>query len=113
MSWLTWVVILYGILNIVAGFLGYQAGSEISLYAGGGLGLLVLIAGVLSIKTRIGFPMAAILAAAGAANFFMRYFKTHTVWPGLVMGIISVFVALLLVAGHIAKARKKRTLIVN
>lgn len=108
MTWLSLVVAAYGVLNIVGGYLGYQSGSSISLYAGGGLGVLCLIAAYISTKHRAGFLLAALLSLAGAGNFISRYMKTQAIWPALIMAIISIVVFCCLGAGHfIAKKQKQ------
>ena len=67
------VLLLYGVLMIVGGAMGYRAGSNVSLYAGGGSGLVLIVAFVisrfnLSVGLWIGTVVGALLAGAGALD---------------------------------------------
>jgi uncharacterized membrane protein (UPF0136 family) len=106
MRWLTGVVAAYGLLNIVGGIMGFMKGSQISLIAGGTLGVLVLVAAYISTKNeRPGFLMAAVLALAGAGNFISSFIKKGAIWPALIMAIASVIVLGCLGAGHFIAKR--------
>ena len=87
--------ITYGVLAIVGGVMGYvQAQSKISLLAGGGCGVLLLISAILQSQGQAW----GLLAATGVTvilllAFTMRLFKTRKFMPAglmLVLGIPSL-----------------------
>lgn len=63
---------LYGILNLVGGFMGFRKGSVESLVVGGGLGLVLVVAAVLMFKgNRFGWKLGqwATLAVVSVALY--------------------------------------------
>ena len=84
--------IAYGSLAIVGGILGYmQAKSKISLIAGCGCGILLLIAAVLQLQGQpwgllAGMVITGILLLA----FTMRLLKTRKFMPAGLMLILGV-----------------------
>ena len=91
------VILLYGLLVLGGGIIGYTAsGSMASVIAGGafGLGLLASSLGVLRGKD-MGFLMAPILTVLLTAFFGYRFMQSGEFMPSGLMGVISL-VALVL-----------------
>lgn len=85
-----WPVLVYGLLLILLGFLGYQkTGSVISLYVGAGMGLGVVIGsmGILWKKSWGGY-LALILTLLLTIVFAFRYTATGKEFPA-VLSVIS------------------------
>ncbi|GAB2215585.1 hypothetical protein Droror1_Dr00019974 [Drosera rotundifolia] len=101
----------YGLILIAGGFIGYaKKGSVSSLGGGVGAGLLLIIAGFLSLKAfekRRNSVLALILETviAGGLTFVMgqRYFETSKIMPaGIIAGIsalMTVFYGYKIAAG--------------
>lgn len=88
--------ILYGVLAIVGGVVGYQkAGSKISLLSGVISGVLLIISALIALKGQIwGLSLGAIVTAVLVIVFAVRLVKTRKFMPaGLmsILGIISLF----------------------
>jgi len=111
MTWVKWVLVAYGILNIVLGVLGFQAGSPQSLYFGGGAGLVVLIATAISMsKPRIGYIIALVVAVAVGGRFAMVFMRdTSKIYPAGIIALSSLIVVVSLLAGHMMANRGKAT----
>ncbi len=91
--------IAYGILAIVGGILGYrQAKSQISLIAGCGCGILLLISAFLHLQGYFwGLIAAAAVTGVLLVAFMMRLLKTRKFMPAglmLLLGIPSLGVML-------------------
>ncbi|KAL9275680.1 FATTY ACID EXPORT 5-like protein [Drosera capensis] len=89
----------YGLILIAGGFIGYaKKGSVSSLGGGVGAGLLLIIAGFLSLKAfekRRNSVLALILETGGLA-FVMgqRYLETSKIMPaGIIAGISALMTA--------------------
>ncbi|KAL1207088.1 Protein FATTY ACID EXPORT 5 [Cardamine amara subsp. amara] len=89
----------YGMLLIVGGFIGYmKKGSIVSLAGGAGTGLLVVLAGFISLKAfakKKNSSLAIVLETviAGFLTFVMgkRFLQTQKIMPaGLVAGISAL-----------------------
>lgn len=84
--------IIYGILAVVGGVLGYvQARSKISLLAGCGCGILLLVSAFAQLQGQ----MAGVIAAVGITTlllvaFLMRWLKTRKFMPAGLMIILGV-----------------------
>ncbi len=92
------VLIAYGVLMLVGGFMGYRAGSKVSLIAGGGSGLLLLLAWVITLSDlAAGLWFGAGLSALLTVMMGRRFVKTRKAMPaGLLFGAGAVALLLLL-----------------
>ena len=84
--------IAYGVLAIVGGILGYvQAQSKISLLAGGGCGILLLISALLQSQGQAWWLLAAtVVTVILLLAFTMRLFKTRKFMPAGLMLILGI-----------------------
>ena len=95
----TWSVLIYGLLLIGLGYLGYyQAGSMISLYAGGGFGLLMVLCSLLMFgNIRWGSYVALTFSVLLTALFSIRYSMTGKGLPAT-LAVLSAAMLLFLLA---------------
>lgn len=103
-----WPVLVYGVLLIVLGFLGYQkTGSAISLYMGVGMGVGVLIGsiGILSAKSWGGY-LSLILTLLLTITFAFRYTATGKVFPAI-LSVISGGMLLYLLGSYAKEQQPK------
>ena len=84
--------IAYGILAVVGGIMGYmQAKSKISLIAGCGCGVLLLITALLQVQGQSwGLLASAIVTGVLLVAFVMRFLKTRKFMPAGLMLILGV-----------------------
>jgi uncharacterized membrane protein (UPF0136 family) len=84
--------IFYGILAIVGGILGYvQAKSKISLLAGCGCGVLLLIAALLQLQGQSwGLLAGTVVTGVLLLAFTMRLIKTRKFMPAGLMLILGI-----------------------
>ena len=84
--------IVFGILTIAGGIVGYvKAGSVASIVAGGITGVLLLAAAFLLPEYRIvGLATAGIVSLLLAAQFIPKFLRTGRVMPAGMMSILSV-----------------------
>jgi len=84
--------IVFGILTIAGGVVGYvKAGSMASIVAGGMTGVLLLAAAFLLPEYRIvGLATAGIVSLLLAAQFVPKFLRTGRVMPTGMMSILSV-----------------------
>jgi len=84
--------ILFGVLTIVGGVVGYiKAGSMASIIAGSITGVLLLVAGfVLPEHRAIGLATAFIISLLLAAQFVPKFIRTGRLMPAGMMSILSV-----------------------
>ncbi|MBW4660414.1 MAG: hypothetical protein KME15_17210 [Drouetiella hepatica Uher 2000/2452] len=84
--------IAYGILAIVGGIMGYaQAKSKVSLIAGCGCGILLLISAILQTQGQTwGLLLATIITIVLMVAFVMRFIKTRKFMPAGLMLILGV-----------------------
>ena len=84
--------LLYGLLAIVGGAMGYrQAGSKVSLISGSISGLLLLLSAGLMFKgARLGFQLAPILVGLLVIVFISRLIKTGKFMPAGLMVIVGI-----------------------
>ena len=91
------VMLVYAALLIVGGFMGFRAGSKISLIAGGTSGVLMLVAYfVTRSNLTVGLWVGAVLALLLSGNFIQRYMATGKLMPAGGMAVISVLVTVVL-----------------
>ena len=87
--------IAYGILAVGGGIMGYvKAKSKISLFAGVGCGILLIIAGILPLMgINWGLILASVIATFLVITFISRLIKTRKLMPAALMiaaGVIAV-----------------------
>src|SRR2546421_6217572 len=84
--------IVFGILTIAGGVVGYvKAGSVASIVAGGITGVLLLAAAFLLPEYRIvGLATACIVSLLLAAQFVPKFLRTGRAMPAGMMSILSV-----------------------
>jgi uncharacterized membrane protein (UPF0136 family) len=111
MGWLNVVLVLYGLLCIAMGLLGYLDKSLISLIAGGTCGIVVLASVVLyKFKPRAARITALVIAVLLIGKFAPATFAKNEFYPSGLMFATSLAVAVCLLAGHVLgmKAKKAR-----
>ena len=84
--------IVFGVLTVAGGVVGYvKAGSVASIIAGSITGVLLLVAAFLLPEHRaIGLATALILSLLLAAQFVPKFMRTGKVMPAGMMSILSV-----------------------
>src|SRR5260370_31079032 len=84
--------IVFGILTIAGGVVGYvKAGSVASIVAGGVTGVLLLVAALLLPEYRIvGLATACLVSLLLAAHFVPKFLRTGRVLPAGMLSILSV-----------------------
>jgi uncharacterized membrane protein (UPF0136 family) len=102
MGWLQASLVVYGLLNIGLGALAYSK-SPISLYAGGGAGLVILICAWLAkTQPKVAYIVAAIVCVALLGQFGRKMMQEFQLYPGFVIVASSALMLILLVVGHFA-----------
>jgi uncharacterized membrane protein (UPF0136 family) len=93
------VLYVYGALVLIGGIIGYAtAKSQMSLIMGVASGVVLILAGYLAASgNEIGVYIGLVVSAALAVLFMLRYIKTKTVMPALVMAVLSDLAFILLV----------------
>ncbi len=91
-------IILYGLLSLGGGIIGYlKSQSKVSLISGGVSGLLLLIlAGMLNSGISWATPVAAVIISLLVVVFIVRWLKTKKLIPAMPM-IFSGVVALIVI----------------
>src|SRR5438105_15058819 len=84
--------IVFGLLTIAGGVIGYiKAGSVASIIAGSITGVLLLVAAFLLPEHRaVGLATALIISLLLAAQFVPKFLRTGRVMPAGTMAILSV-----------------------
>ena len=84
--------IVFGVLTVVGGVVGYvKAGSVASIIAGSITGVLLLVAAFLLPEHRaVGLATAFIISLLLAAQFVPKFIGTGRVMPAGMMSILSV-----------------------
>jgi len=111
MPWLSIAVIVYGIAVAGGGVMGYvEAKSIMSILTGGLIGVLLIIAGVISSsQPKVGYGSATVLALALLAFFIYRFMSTHKMMPAMGVIGLSVVMLILLIVGHFMQSGKTST----
>ncbi|MBP0020156.1 MAG: hypothetical protein J7647_21700 [Cyanobacteria bacterium SBLK] len=94
--------IIYGIVAIAGGIMGYvRAKSKISLISGCGSGILLLIAGLLSLQGQNwGLTAAIAITSILILTFVVRLAKTRKMMPAsLMIGLGVPALALMILVG--------------
>ncbi|MBI3076621.1 MAG: hypothetical protein HYY85_06490 [Deltaproteobacteria bacterium] len=97
------VAVVYGVLVLAGGIMGFaRARSRASLLTGGPSGLALVLAGLATLWGWVGGPPAAAALTAALALFFgYRFLRSRAFMPGGLMGVLSLaaLVVLLLSLG--------------
>lgn len=87
----------------------FAKGSTVSLLAGGGAGVLMLVCVWLTgSRPRIGYIGASVVSLAIVGRFLPVYLKSGTVYPALVATLASIALFVALVLGHLLAVRKRK-----
>jgi len=101
-----WTVLIYGMLMLLLGILGYLQGSVVSLIAGSGFGLLLIFCSFMMFHhKRSGIYAAVIFTILLTATFSIRYNLTQKPHPAI-LAVLSGGMLLFLLA-QIAKWKKE------
>jgi uncharacterized membrane protein (UPF0136 family) len=97
--------IIFGILTIAGGVIGYvKAGSVASIMAGSITGVLLLVAAFLLPEHRaVGLATALIISLLLAAQFVPKFLQTGRVMPAGMMSILSVIGIIVAIVAWIKK----------
>jgi uncharacterized membrane protein (UPF0136 family) len=101
MNLATVTTLIYGILSLIGGIIGYkQAGSKVSLLSGAVSGLLLIIAAILQLQGQsYGFILASVITGILVIVFALRLQKTRKFMPAGLMTILGV-VTFLVIASN-------------
>lgn len=97
--------IVFGILTIVGGIVGYvKAGSVASIIAGSITGVLLLVAAFLLPEHRmVGLASALIISLLLAAQFMPKLLRTGRVMPAGIMSLLSVIGIIVVIVAWVKK----------
>jgi uncharacterized membrane protein (UPF0136 family) len=94
--------LVYGILAIIGGIIGYkQAGSKVSLLSGIVSGLLLIVAAFAQFQGQTwGFTLAVVVTGVLVIVFVSRLVKTQKLMPAGLMTGLGVLTLILILAGR-------------
>ena len=97
--------ILFGVLTIAGGIVGYvKAGSVVSIIAGSITGVLLLVAAFLLPEHRgVGLATALVISLLLAVQFVPKFLQTGRVMPAGMMSILSVIGVIAAIVAWIKK----------
>jgi uncharacterized membrane protein (UPF0136 family) len=97
--------IVFGVLTIVGGIIGYvKAGSVASIIAGSITGVLLLVAAfVLPEHRMVGLATALIVSLLLAAQFIPKFLRTGRVMPAGIMSVLSAIGVIVAVVAWLKK----------
>jgi uncharacterized membrane protein (UPF0136 family) len=97
--------ILFGVLTIAGGIVGYvKAGSVASIIAGSITGVLLLVAAFLLPEHRgVGLATALVISLLLAVQFVPKFLQTGRVMPAGMMSILSVIGVIAAIVAWIKK----------
>ena len=97
--------IVFGILTIAGGIVGYvKAGSVVSIIAGSISGLLLLVAAwLMPDRQAAGLIIALVVSVLLAGQFVPKFFSTHRVMPAGLMSLLSVLGIVVAIAAWLRK----------
>ena len=98
-------LIVFGVLTVAGGVVGYvKAGSVASIIAGSITGVLLLVAAFLLPEHRaIGLATAFIISLLLAAQFVPKFIRTGRVMPAGMMSILSVIGIIVAIVAWVKK----------
>ena len=99
--------IIFGLLTIAGGIVGYvKAGSVASIIAGAITGILLLVGAFLLPQHRgAGLATALVISLLLAVQFFPKFLQTGRVMPAGIMSILSVIGIILAIVAWIRPVR--------
>lgn len=87
-------VVVYGLILVILGYVGYTEGSPISFYMGGGCGAALILSGAaMWMQKKWASYIALVLTALLTISFAVRYSLTSKTIPG---GLAIVSAAMLI-----------------
>ena len=96
--------IVFGLLTIIGGIMGWRAGSSISLIAGSISGLLLLLAAfLLPNNIAVGLALAAIVSLALALQFVPKFISKSAFMPAGLMSVLSVLGLIMAILAWVKK----------
>ncbi|MEP7071185.1 MAG: TMEM14 family protein [Verrucomicrobiota bacterium] len=97
--------IIFGLLTIVGGVIGYlKAGSVISVVAGGVSGILLVVAALLLPQHPVaGLILAGLVSFLLAGQFAPKFLRTGTLMPAGLMAILSVLGIVMAIAAFLRR----------
>jgi uncharacterized membrane protein (UPF0136 family) len=97
--------LVYGILALIGGILGYvQANSKVSLISGSISGLLLIFAAFMQLNAQFwGLLLAIFVTAALVVFFCLRLAKTRKFMPSGLMAILGMVALVLMVNQIVAR----------
>ena len=97
--------IIFGLLTITGGIVGYvKAGSVISIVAGSISGLLLVAAAfLLPDHQAAGLIVALVISVLLTGQFVPKFFSTHRVMPAGLMSVLSVIGIIVAIAAWLRK----------
>jgi uncharacterized membrane protein (UPF0136 family) len=97
--------ILFGVLTIAGGIIGYvKAGSVASIIAGSITGILLLVAAfLLSTHRGAGLAIALVISLLLAVQFIPKFLQTGKAMPAGMMSILSVIGVIAAIVAWIKK----------
>jgi uncharacterized membrane protein (UPF0136 family) len=97
--------LVFGVLTIVGGIIGYvKAGSLPSIIAGAITGVLLLVAGFLLPEHRAaGIATAFVVSFVLAAQFVPKFIRTGKMMPAGMMSILSVIGLIMAIVAWLKK----------
>ena len=97
--------IVFGVLTILGGIVGYvKAGSVASIIAGSITGVLLLVAAfVLPEHRMVGLATALIVSLLLAAQFIPKLLRTGRVMPAGIMSLLSVIGIIVVIVAWVKK----------
>ena len=92
-----WILLTYAVFMTLGGVMGARAGSKVSLYAGVGSGVALLVAfGLTYVSLGLGLWSGCVLAAILCLVFASRLVKTGKMMPTGLLLLVSILAAVLL-----------------
>ncbi len=87
----TLAALLYGVLNIAGGMLGYvKSKSKISLIMGCSLGTLLVLFAIATLMGYNGIPVSTVLTGLLVVVFGIRWVKTKKIMPAGLMVLLGI-----------------------
>ena len=114
MTWVKWVMLLYGVGLIGMGlqaYFGTEDPSLISLIAAGGSGVIVLVGLFLSLKMatpRVGYIMTLVICLVIAGKFGKDAFGGD-MYPAMTAFVGSIVTFFCLLSGHLMAMKAKKS----
>jgi uncharacterized membrane protein (UPF0136 family) len=96
-----WFILIYGLIVLLGGVMGYaKAKSKVSLFAGVGSGIALLIAWVLSDQLPlVGVGLATLIALILSVVFIRRFLSTRAFMPSGLMMLFSLVATVVFLLG--------------